>query len=151
VSRPEPNSRRVDREREQLPRRRHPNRWRAHLRVVVDNIIYPVSTKPRAARYRFACLTSAERGEDGAALIEELKRVSVKGVDKIYLRRAGDSHCDIASALALAAFELRFSTGVPEGKPVGGLSLSRRFDEAQQGRANGWTGDEGRSIFHQRF
>lgn len=86
-----------------------------------------------------------------AQLIDELKRVSVKGADKIHLRRHGDSHADIASALALSAYELRHVSGVPEGKIVGGLSLSRRIEQAQQARANGWQGSDGESILDWRF
>jgi hypothetical protein len=84
-------------------------------------------------------------------LIEELRRVSVRGADRIYLRRQGDSHADIASALALAAYELRHATGTPEGKPVGGPSLSRSIEEALRGRAEGWPGKSGRSIINEMF
>jgi hypothetical protein len=62
-------------------------------------------------------------------LIEELKRVGIKGVDKIYLRKAGDSHCDIASALALGCYELRHATGQPHGKPSGGERFREQHGE----------------------
>lgn len=56
-----------------------------------------------------------------AELLDELRRVSTKGPDKIHLKRAGSSHGDIASALALAAHELRGVTGEEtDARPRGG-------------------------------
>lgn len=63
-------------------------------------------------------------------LVEELRRVRAKSTEAIHLPRFGGSHCDIASALALAVWELRGVTGAPLGKPVGGPSLGRRMREA---------------------
>ncbi len=51
---------------------------------------------------------------NGALLIEELRRIRARDSEKIYIPRFGDSHGDIASALALAAYEVRFLTGVEQ-------------------------------------
>lgn len=57
-------------------------------------------------------------------LIEELRRVRAgKTTESIVLPRFGDSHCDVASALALGVRELRHVTDMPEGRPIPGRSM----------------------------
>ena len=62
-------------------------------------------------------------------LLDELRRVSVKGADKIHLRRSGDSHVDIGCAVALGAYELRHITDAPVASPrAGGRPIMSGFD-----------------------
>jgi hypothetical protein len=57
-------------------------------------------------------------------LLAELRRVRAgRSTESIVLPRHGDSHCDIASALALGVHELRGVNALPEGRPSGGKSL----------------------------
>jgi hypothetical protein len=57
-----------------------------------------------------------------AQLLEELRRVRARDTEVIVLPRFGGGHCDIASALALAAYELRHVDGSVEHEPVVGRS-----------------------------
>ncbi len=57
------------------------------------------------------------------ALIEELRRVRARDSETIHLPRFGGSHCDIASAAALACYELRNASGEPQALPRGGERL----------------------------
>ena len=63
-------------------------------------------------------------------LLEELRRVRAKDTESIVLPRFAGSHADRASAAALACYELRGVTGLPQGKPIGGPSLSASMREA---------------------
>jgi Terminase large subunit, T4likevirus-type, N-terminal len=56
-------------------------------------------------------------------LIEELRRVRAGSTESIELPRHAGSHMDIASAAALAVYELRGVSGEPEGGPAAGCSL----------------------------
>jgi hypothetical protein len=53
-------------------------------------------------------------------LVEELRRVRARDTESIVMPRFGGGHCDAASALALAVFELRHATGAPPGDARGG-------------------------------
>ena len=55
-------------------------------------------------------------------LIEELRRVRAKDTESIVLPRFAGSHCDIASALALAVYELRWVSDAPQHEAVTGRS-----------------------------
>jgi hypothetical protein len=87
---------------------------RLGLSVKVVNLTGPLQT---------ACFTSTRsRMVDGslrlwrcAQLIEDLRRVRARDTETIYLPRYAGGHCDAASALALACYELRGATGAPAG------------------------------------
>jgi hypothetical protein len=55
-------------------------------------------------------------------LLEELRRVRARDSESIVLPRFGGGHCDAASALALAAYELRHVNGSVEHEAVVGRS-----------------------------
>jgi hypothetical protein len=55
-------------------------------------------------------------------LIEELRRVRARDSEAIVLPRFGGGHCDIACAVALAAYELRHVDGSAEHEAVVGRS-----------------------------
>lgn len=55
-------------------------------------------------------------------LIEELRRVRAKDTEAMLLPRFGGGHCDVASALSLAVYELRHVDGAPEHEAIAGLS-----------------------------
>jgi hypothetical protein len=50
-------------------------------------------------------------------LVEDLRRVRARDSESMLLPRYAGGHCDAASALALACFELRGATGAPAGEP----------------------------------
>ena len=63
-------------------------------------------------------------------LIEELRRVRAgKTTESIVLPRFGDSHCDVASALALGVHELRHVTDMPEGHAIRGNRCGPLHDD----------------------
>jgi hypothetical protein len=52
-------------DRRELPKRRHPNRYR-HLQLVVDRHLHEIST--RKSRYSYGVLTAAELGAEVEAV-----------------------------------------------------------------------------------
>jgi hypothetical protein len=88
----------------------------------------PVSVQNLTGPLQTAAFTSTRaRLVDGSLrlwrhvqLVEELRRVRAKDTEAIELPRFAGSHCDIASALALAVYELRWLTGAPHGEASGG-------------------------------
>jgi hypothetical protein len=115
---------------------------RLGLSVKVVNLTGPLQT---------ACFMSTRsRMVDGslrlwrcAQLIEDLRRVRARDTETIYLPRYAGGHCDAASALALACFELRGATGAPAGDVrIGYGSLLTGDDpgggQQQIGRRPGW-------------
>jgi hypothetical protein len=63
-------------------------------------------------------------------LLEELRRVRARDSETIVLGRFGGSHSDIASALALATYELRHVDGSVEHEAVLGKSPWVAYDDA---------------------
>jgi hypothetical protein len=72
-----------------------------------------------------------------AQLIEELRRVRARDTETIMLPRFGGSHCDVASALALATWELRSVSDIVYGGRVRTFTgeADRRFPELDGGRS----------------
>ena len=67
-------------------------------------------------------------------LLEELRRVRARDTESIDLPRFGGSHCDIASALALAVYQLRHATGAAPGEVrSGGSPIFGGLDAALHG------------------
>jgi len=82
-------------------------------------------------------------------LLEELRRVRARDTEAIVLPRFGGSHCDIASALALAVYEQRHVTGAPQGKPHGGASVAARLREVERTRGMPAFGPASSVIFEE--
>jgi hypothetical protein len=84
--------------------------------VRVQNLTGPIQT---------AAFTSTRaRMDDGSlrlwkhpVLVEDLRRVRARDSESMLLPRYAGGHCDAASALALACYELRGATGAVPGTP----------------------------------
>lgn len=69
-----------------------------------------------------------------AQLVEELRRVRAKDTEAIELPRFAGSHCDIASALALAVYELRYVGLTSQGEVrAGGTPIFSNIDRELNG------------------
>ena len=118
---------------------------RRGVQVEVVNLTSPIQTAAFTS-LRARLVDGSLRCWRHPELIEDLRRVRARDNETIQLPRYGDSHCDLAAALALGCYELRESGAPPEvGAAIGGGSrgLMGRYARVRRVRVN-----DGRARFH---